>query len=100
MGKTTMDGTEQIIFINEELGEFSGYVFLDKMEAGDTIKIRCYIKDHEDSVYKKTSDDSFSGVQALPAVHVKPILGKVGIKITAQQTAGSYRNITHQWFKR
>jgi len=100
MGSTLMDGTEQIIFINEELGEFSGYVFLEDMQVGDTIIIRGYVKDHEDSVYKKTSEDTFSNVQALPAVYVKPILGKVGLKFTAQQTAGTYRTITHQWFKR
>jgi len=100
MGKTTMDGTEQIIFINEELGEFSGYVFMDKMQVGDTIVLKMYVKDHEDSVYKLYDSASYSDVQTKPAIRVPPYLGKVGLKVTAQQTVGTYRDITHQWFKR
>ena len=100
MGKTSMDGTEQTIFENTELGEYSGYIFLDSMQSGDSITIRVYIKDVEDGNYKKWLEETFSNVVDPPAVRIAPIIGKVGIKVTAQQTAGSYRTITHMWFKR
>lgn len=95
-----MDGTEQLLFENTEIGEYSGYIFLDKMQSGDTIVIRVYIKDVEEDTYKKWLEDTFSGALALPALRMEPIIGKVGIRVTARQTAGSYRTITHQWFKR
>lgn len=100
MGKTTLDGTEQILFENSELGEYSGYVFLDDMQAGDTLKVRLYLKDVEDTIYKKYIEETYSGVLSCPVARITPIIGKVGIKITAQQTAGTYREITHMWFKR
>ena len=95
-----MDGTEQTIFENTELGEYSGYIFLDALESGDSITIRIYIRDPEDGNYKKYLEETFDGVIDPPTVRVVPIIGKCGIKVTAQQTAGSYKTITHMWFKR
>ena len=95
-----MDGTEQIIFESTELGEYNGYVFLEAMEAGDTIVIREYIKDVEDNVYRLYEDYSYSDAQTKPAIRIPPIVGKVGFKITAQQTVGTYREISYMWFKR
>jgi len=95
-----MDGTEQIIFENTELGEYSGYIFLDAMESGDSITIRIYIKDPEDNNYKKFLEETFTGELNTPVVRITPIIGKIGIKVTAQQTSGTYKTITHTWFKR
>ena len=100
MPKTMMDGSEQVLFESTELGEYSGWIFLDKLETGDTIVIRVYVKDVEDGTYKLWLQDSYSGVLTCPALHVEPTIGKVGIKVTAQQTAGTYRMVTHMWFKR
>ena len=100
MGSTTMDGTEQVIFESTELGEYSGYIFLDKMESGDTIVVRVYIKDVNDDTYKLWLEDSYSDALATPVLRMEPIIGKVGIKVTLQQTAGSYKTVTHMWFKR
>ena len=100
MGKTEMDGTEQTIFENTELGEYSGYIFLDAMESGDSITIRIYVKDPEDGNYKKFLEETFTGVIDPPTVRVAPIIGECGVKVTAQQTAGTYKTITHMWFKR
>lgn len=95
-----MDGTEQVIFESTELGEYSGYIFLEKLEAGDTVVIRIYVKDVNDDTYKRWLQDSYSNVLSCPALRLEPMIGKVGVKITLQQTAGAYRTITHQWFKR
>lgn len=100
MASLKMDGTEQAIFESTEVGEFSGYVFLNELLAGDTVVLKVYIKDPEDSVYKLWATDSYSGVVAFPALRMEAIIGHVGIKITAKQTAGTYRTITSDWFKR
>jgi len=100
MGSTTMDGTEQTVFETTELGEYSGYIFLDKMVSGDTVAIRVYVKDVNDDTYKKWLEDSYTGALTTPALRMEPMIGKVGMKVTLQQTAGSYRTVTHMWFKR
>jgi len=100
LGKTEMDGTEQTIFENTELGEYSGYIFLDALESGDSITIRIYIRDPEDGNYKKFIEETFTGKLNTPVVRITPIIGKVGVKVTAEQTSGSYKTITHTWFKR
>jgi len=100
MAKNVMDGTEQTLFESTELGEYSGYIFLDQMQTGDEIAIRVYIKDVEDGVYKLREVVVFTDAQDAPAVEIRPIIGKVGIKVTAQQTAGTYRTVTSMWFKR
>jgi hypothetical protein len=102
MGTTTMDGTEQAIFESTELGEYSGYIFFDKMVSGDTIIIRIYVKDPNDinKTYKKWLEDSYSGALTTPALRLEPIISKLGVKVTLQQSAGSYKQVTHTWFKR
>jgi hypothetical protein len=44
--------------------------------------------------------DSYSDVLDTPVLRLEPMIGYNGVKITLQQTAGSYKAITHQWFKR
>lgn len=95
-----MDGTEQTLFESTKLGEYSGFIFLDEMKPNDAITIRLYVKDLEDSVYKKWDYTAYSYAPDKPAVRIKPIIGKVGLKVTAQQTVGTYREITYMWFKR
>jgi len=95
-----MDGTEQTLFESTEIGEYNGYVFLDTLLAGDTVVVYVYIKDHEDAKYKLRDSASFSDVQVAPAVGFLPTMGKVGYKVTAKQIAGTYRTVTHAWFKR
>jgi len=100
MGSTLMDGTEKTVFESTELGEYSGYIFFDKMLAGDTIEIKVYIKDVNDDTYKLWVNDSYSGIQTNPALRMEAIIAKVGVKVTLKQTAGTYRTVTHMWFKR
>jgi len=100
MAKNVMDGTEQTLFESTELGEYSGYIFLDQMQSGDEIVLRVYIKDVEDGNYKLRESVTLTGVQNFPAIEIRPIIGKVGIKVTAQQTSGTYRTVTSMWFKR
>jgi hypothetical protein len=100
MGSKTMTGGIDTLFEDTELAEFSGYIFLNGMQAGDSITLRVEIMDVNDSTYRKWLEDTYAGVQSCPALRMEAIIGKVGIKVTAQQTAGTYRTLTYQWFKR
>lgn len=95
-----MDGTEQTLFESTEIGEYSGYIFLDDLASGDTIELRVYVKDKNDDSYKKWIEDGYTGSLTTPAVRLEPMIGSRGVKITAKQTAGTFREITHQWYRR
>jgi len=100
MGKTLMDGTEQTLFESTELGEYIGVLFLHNMQSGDAITVNVYIKNVEDGNYYLAGTYSYTDVQTIKAVVVYDYVGKVGIKYTAQQTAGENRTVEHMWFKK
>jgi hypothetical protein len=100
MGKTTMDGSEQILFEDTEAGEYNGYVFLDTLQGGDTVDIRVYIADAEDDKYKLRDVKEFSGVQSLQSIGFLPTIGDCGYKVTARQTTGTYRTLSWAFFRR
>jgi hypothetical protein len=100
MAQNTMDGTEQIIFENTDLGAYSGYVFTDQLQAGDTIVLTAYVWDIEDGKYKVREGKTITGVQANTVLEVREFLAKGGAKVTCMQTAGTYRTINSEWFKR
>lgn len=100
MGSMLMDGTEQTLFENTELGEYSGFIFFDSLKNGDAVTIKIYVRDVEDEAYKRWISDTYIYELENPTVRMLPVIGKVGLKVTAEQTAGTYRTITHMWFKR
>jgi hypothetical protein len=105
MGVKTLtgSGTEDTLFEDTELAEFSGHIFVDTMQAGDTVVFRVWIKDVNDTTgfpYKKWLEDTYSGVQNCKCIRLEPVIGKIGIKVTAEQTAGTNRTLNSQWFKR
>jgi hypothetical protein len=100
MGTTLLTATEQILYENTEVGEYHGYVFVQNMATGDTVSLYVYIKNPEDSTYYLGDSLTLSGAQALPAIRVYGVVGKVGIKITAKQTVGTPKSIDHCWFQK
>jgi len=103
-GTATMDGTEVNIVLDEITGNpprfLEGYIDLSPMASGDTIIIRQYMKISATGGYVKYAEESYSGAQELPLLHVVSNPATYGIKITAQQTAGTYRTLTYQFFRR
>jgi hypothetical protein len=103
-GSITMDGTEQTIVLDEIAGNpqrhLEGYIDLTPMAAGDTIVIRQYIKISPTGDYVKYAEETYSDAQSLPLLYVTTKAGRYGIKVTAQQTAGTYRTLTYQFFRR
>ena len=100
----TADGTEQNLVLDEISGNpqryLEGYVDLSNMASGDTIVIRQYMKIKETGSYVKYAEETFSGAQSLPMLYIVTKPAKYGLKITLQQTAGTYRSFDYQFFRR
>jgi hypothetical protein len=99
-----MDGTEKNVVLDEVSGNPSrfleGYIDLSPMASGDTIVIRQYMKITATGDYVKYAEETYSGAQTLPLLYIVTKPGRYGIKITAQQTAGTNRTLTYQFFRR
>ena len=103
-GSVAMDGTEKNVVLDEVTGNPSrfleGYIDLTPMAAGDTIVIRQYMKIASAGNYIKYAEETYSGAQSLPLLYITTKSGRYGIKITAQQTAGTNRTLAYQFFRR
>jgi hypothetical protein len=103
-GSVAMDGTEKNIILDEITGNpqrfLEGYIDLTPMASGDTIVIRQYMKITSAGNYVKYAEETYSGAQSLPLLYVTTKSGRYGIKVTAQQTGGTNRTLTYQFFRR
>lgn len=96
-----MDGTEKTLIEVKQADLESyevpfiieGYVDLSPMQAGDTIVIREYASLEEPLSYKKYAEHTYSDAQDEPLVRFTKKIGSKGYKVTAQQTAGTYRTL-------
>lgn len=95
------DGTEQTLL--EQPGgspsEVLGYIDLANMSDGNTIMLRFYVKIKAAGEWRRAYEDTYSGVQAPPLVHVVKRPENHGLKVTLQQIAGSYKSFDHEFFK-
>ena len=103
-GTVVMDGTEKNVVLDEISGNpqrfLEGYIDLSPMASGDTIVIRQYMKITATGGYVKYAEESYSGAQSLPLLYIVTKPGRYGIRITAQQTAGTNRTLSFQFFRR
>jgi hypothetical protein len=103
-GSLTMDGTEQTLFIDEIGGNppryLEGYVDLSSMGAEDKIVLKIYVKISPNGDYKAYAEAPYEGIQDLPLAYLATKPTRYGLKITAKQTAGTYRTLTYQFFRR
>jgi hypothetical protein len=103
-GSVAMDGTELNVVLDEIAGNpqrfLEGYIDLTPMASGDTIVIRQYMKITATGAYVKYAEETYSGAQTLPLLYITTKSGRYGIKITAQQTAGTNRTLQYQFFRR
>jgi hypothetical protein len=103
-GSVTMDGTEKVVVLDEVAGNpqrfLEGYIDLSPMASGDTIVIRQYMKITSGGDYVKYAEETYSDAQSIPLLYIVTKPGRYGIKVTAQQTAGTYRSLPYQFFRR
>jgi len=103
-GSITADGTEQTVILDEVTGNpprfLDGFIDLSNMAAGDTVVIRQYISIVTPPDYKKYAEETYTDAQTLPLLYITTKTARYGIKITLQQTAGTYRTFKYQFFRR
>ncbi len=95
------DGTEQPVFEHEEAEPFiiSGYINLKNMEVGDTVTINQYVKLSEDEDYTLYLGETYTNSQTEPLKHVDKLPTIKGIKITLQQTSGTLKAYSWEFYK-
>jgi len=96
-----LNGSEQLLC--EQPGgspsEVMGYVDLGNLVAGDTVLMKFYVKLKSNGGWRACYEESYTGVQALPLVHVAKRPENHGIMVTLQQTAGSSKIIEYEFFE-
>ena len=92
-GNMKADGTEQIIFefSRNEPFKLEGWISLENMENGDTLVVRQYEKLDVDDKYVMHAEDVYYDAQKEKLIRISPKIGMRGVKITIQQTSGSYK---------
>jgi hypothetical protein len=103
-GTITLDGTEQNVVLDEVSGNPSrfleGHLDLNAMASGDTVVVRQYISLVTPVAYRKYAEETYTGAQSLPLLHITSKSGRYGIKVTVQRTAGTVTSIPYQFFRR
>ena len=98
----TADGSEQtVVEVTGDLEfQLDGYIDLSNMTSGDVVVIREYMKVAPGGNYVKHAEEIYSDAQSLPLLHIVTKPARYGLKITLQQTSGTYRDYPYQFFKR
>jgi len=101
-GTLTADGSEQTVVEATGTLEFQldGYIDLSNMASGDTVVVREYMKIASGGNYVKYAEETYSGAQSIPLLHIVTKPARYALKVTLQQTAGTNRDYPYQFFKR
>ena len=94
-GLLVADGSEQNLIVDTVLSNLFGFVDLSELQAGDQVIIRQYVD--MNGGYKLYADETYSDVQIQPAVCITPKGSNTRMKITLQQTAGTYRQFAYEF---
>ena len=95
-GELTADGSEQDVVVCIDLAILSGYISMSKMQVGDTMIVKQYIKvNGTDELY---AQDTYSGPQ-IELLHFQSRAFKDTTRITLQQTAGPYKTFDYEFIR-
>jgi hypothetical protein len=97
-GTLVADGSEQVVMEISEAARVSGYISLANMEVGDTVVIRQYVK-LLNGEYRRYAAEAYTGVQENPIVYITPKELASAIKLTLQQTSGTYKTFKYLFIK-
>ena len=96
-GTLVADGSEQTLASINSLLKLSGYVDLSKMEEGDEVVIRQYVKVRLDGKLIKYGEETYYGFQAQPAIYITPkVIGHGGV-VALQQTKGTFKTFDYEF---
>jgi len=93
-GSILTDGTEQDLFEITALSHYATWVFLDNLQAGDSVQVRAYIQDPNDSAtMKRYIDVLISDAQSLPGFYI-PWVPTQQYRVSVQRIGGTDRTVT------
>lgn len=90
-GTVTADGSEQGVVEYLSIGRVAGYIDASGMASGDTVVVRQYARIADGGSFLKYKQETYSGASDDPALYVHSKESRWGIRVTIQQTAGTYR---------
>lgn len=93
------NGSEQTLIETVSIGAIEGYVDLSNMTTGDTVILKQYFKLQEDGQYGRYGSQIYIGPQVEPIMRFPLKLSDSGMKVTLQQTAGSFKSFPHAFYK-
>lgn len=99
-GTLTATGAEDTIKeILTTINKLHCFIDMTNMAASDTVVIRQYMTIKAAGSPIKYAEETFNDVQALPMLYIVTKPARYGIKITLEQTAGSYRDFDWETFQ-
>jgi len=81
-------------------GLLDGYIDLTAMACGDTIVIRQSMQVKAAGGYILYAEETYTGVQAIPLLHIVTKTAKTKIKVEAEQTNVAYKTLDVQFYRR
>lgn len=96
----TATGAEDTIKeITATVNKLHCYIDLSNMASGDSITVRQYMTIKSAGSPVKYAEEVYTDAQSLPMLHVITKPARYGIKITLEQTAGTYKDFDWETFQ-
>lgn len=101
-GSLLMDGSEQnVIEKTDDIAALiEGIIDLTPMQSGDTVVVREYMQVLSTGGYIKYAEETYSDVQDPPACQVLTRTSVHDVKVSLQQTGGTYRTFDYSFRRR
>jgi len=101
-GSLLMDGLEQTLVekTDDKAGLVEGMINLTPMAAGDTVVVREYMQVLSAGAYAKYAEETYADAQAISLLQLLTRISTHDIKVTIQQTAGTYRTFEYSFVRR
>ena len=94
-GTITTTASEANLFDITADNHYACWLFLHNMTATETFVIRVYVRDQNGAVMRLYEQETFTGVQAVPAIFI-PFVTTKQYRVSIQRTAGTDRAVTWQ----
>jgi hypothetical protein len=101
-GSLLMTGAEQMLVekTDDKAGLLEGMINLTPMAAGDTVVVREYMQVLSTGTYAKYAEETYTDAQTIPLLQIMTRISTHDIKVTIQQTAGTYRTFEYSFVRR
>ena len=101
-GSLLMSGAEQTLVekLDDKAGLVEGMINLAPMASGDTVVVREYMQVISTGTYAKYAEETYADAQAISLLQLLTRISTHDIKVTIQQTAGTYRTFEYSFVRR